>query len=808
MTTTTAPPSDAQLVAAVERGDEAAIDAAYTALAAGVSPALLLALVKAMLGLGLGRVAEAILTTVGKPLLVEPSVARLAERLGRLPGGEVPSVEQQAWARRNLAALLAAGHATGVAGLDRLQDWMASEDIVILRDRLGRTQAMRREAGGSLRFVLPFRLQVAPAMASRFAACSPPFAAVAGLAPPHVLLDLLLAERNSRHPPRLLLAEVDPLVVAAWLRSGDLVESIASTRLVCRFGQGGLGAYLAELESGSDLPPVQELFVLRPEVAIGLGFGDIKARSHRIWAATSDRLTAEARVRYGDRGPAHWLPRFRAALTGRQSLRIAGIASRHTAVLRHMMRDLLGAFEARGHATTWLAEPTAASSMVDTVGPFAREDFDLAVSFNYLRSHPQPLLPVELPYVCWMQDVIQTAQTREAGESQGPLDLLVVASGGFYESCFGYPVQQSIDAPNLTSWSTYGAIGDEPRAPRGPALLYVGHGWEPPELLIEQLARTRPARVLLEAALAGFRSGLAEGGAIAGFDRMRIEARALEPLGGPPSGQAFTLHWTMQSLYDRLFRHQALEWAARWCETHGQRFVIHGEGWERHPTLGRYAAGPIENGRPLGEACRDAMVVLHANGNASLHQRLLDGAAAGGCVLTRWNPADEMPRHHRTLAAIVGRHGISTMAGLLDFAAKDVATREAVAGLERTLGCAIARDSDPRRAEDRRVIQATAFWPEETLGEDGLFKHMTSDRGLMTPHGAEDIDGFAAASFRSEAELVRQLDAIAGDDALRVSLAAPMRESVRQQFTVEWLAGAILERMTAMLERAAAASAS
>jgi len=271
-----------------------------------------------------------------------------------------------------------------------------------------------------------------------------------------------------------------------------------------------------------------------------------------------------------------------------------------------------------------------------------------------------------------------------------------------------------------------------------------------------------------------------------------LRARGIAP---PRAGHL--LYWTIQSLYDRLFRHQALDWAARWCAARGRRFAIYGKGWEQHPTLGQYAAGVVENGPALGRLCRDAGVVLHANGNASLHQRLLDGIAAGGCVLTRWNPADDVPRFARQLQHQLHATSVKTLRAAME---RDAALREVVSGFEASLGCTVAANRDA----DRAAIRATGLWPLDTLEDAAFYRQLSAANSFLTPHGAADLDGFHATTYRSADELASLLDRVFGSPGERDALRLPLRGSVQASFTMEWLASAIVAKMSSMLERATA----
>ena len=74
-------------------------------------------------------------------------------------------------------------------------------------------------------------------------------------------------------------------------------------------------------------------------------------------------------------------------------------------------------------------------------------------------------------------------------------------------------------------------------------------------------------------------------------------------------------------------------------------------GWENHPTLSEFAAGPADNGRELLCIYRASKINLQLMPAGFIHQRALDGLASGGFFLTRFIPQDVRGRVLRRLQA-------------------------------------------------------------------------------------------------------------------------------------------------------------
>jgi hypothetical protein len=785
------------------RGDGLAIDSALRATSRGISPATLLEIVKGLVARGTPALGAAMLRSLGAPLLADPAIRQLATQLAAMRSRTMPRDAQRSHEAANRRALEAVGIAVPDTALALVDDDMV--DVVV--DVAGLAHPIVRIATdddpGVPMPAAALRFRLTDDERAMIAKAWPPFVGLVGLPSAHLLAELLAVENGRHVAPAYVAFESDARAILGWLRCADHGAAIRSGRLRVSLGVAAVERHVAAMRETTAIPPIRSLVVLRPDSGLAGACRLLPERTAEAWSAASAALAGRAQARVAARLPDDLVRVYRAVRRGEGKLRVAGIVQRHTKVVRGMMVELLAAFEALGHETTAITEPEA-MPLVDRSRPFADRDFDLVVAVNYLRAHPDRFVPVELPFVSWMQDGVSFAMDRAAGRAQSATDLLVAASPGFWETNFGYPPGQSVQAANLTSWRTYGRIGDSVREAGAPDVVYVGHGWESAELV----GRSRCASPVAATIVAGFvgecRARLARGEYPPGFERMRILAGEIARHGVHVGDNGQGLYWTCQTAFDRLVRHEALEWAAAWARARRRRFAIYGAGWEKHPTLASFAAGEIENGEPLGRLCRDAAVTLHANGNASLHQRLLDGFAAGGLVLTRWNPADEMPRHARALAARAESEGWRSVADLEAATLSDAAVREERDALERTLGCWLRPTGDARRTNDVEVIRRTAFWPAETQHDDGLLRQLCGHGGLMTTEGAADIDGFERTVYRSRDELFTLLDRVTSNTEARDDLRTATRECVRRRFTMESLASRIVGAMTGLVLRGTA----
>jgi hypothetical protein len=97
-----------------------------------------------------------------------------------------------------------------------------------------------------------------------------------------------------------------------------------------------------------------------------------------------------------------------------------------------------------------------------------------------------------------------------------------------------------------------------------------------------------------------------------------------------------TRHYAIP-LAERIFRHEALAWAADICDRRGWRLKLFGRGWQDHPRFAPCAAGEVDHGDELRSAYQSAAANLHISITALVHQRVMECAHSGGLPLCRLN---------------------------------------------------------------------------------------------------------------------------------------------------------------------------
>lgn len=321
-------------------------------------------------------------------------------------------------------------------------------------------------------------------------------------------------------------------------------------------------------------------------------------------------------------------------------LRVLIITSRYTSYVKHAAMDLAESFHTNGHSAQVLQELNAWSTInalaylerIETYHPH------VLLSINFPRSLLGHAIPKNWPFVCWAQDAMQhvfSDSTQRASET----DLW---AGHVYHAALeraGYSADQILERPVCVSEKKFNS-GNHPSESCKPAsrftadIAYVSHRSETPEQAADRLAHvTNIPLVILQETLRQVE------GVCAAWNEPRNEY-LLEQVTHGLANRLGSQHNSAQvdqlrtqvvlPLAEQVLRHTTLEWAAEIANTHGLRLRIYGRGWDTHPTLNAFAAGPIAHGSSLSSCYASARIHLHASPLGCTHQRVAECALSGG----------------------------------------------------------------------------------------------------------------------------------------------------------------------------------
>ncbi len=609
-----------------------------------------------------------------------------------------------------------------------------------------------------------------------------------GLGDGHYFRRVYEATKNTflNYSCALYVVEPDPVSLAVVLHLHDWADILRDDRILWFLGDGWPDRLRRILDDDPDLPLPRQVFHFNHRPRSGPG-SSIEAVHHAVAFREANLLRSLERIEaaYRSRDLPYWAKRFDEALSGQgEPLRILAAVSRHTTFLQYSMRDAKRALEAQGHQCIVLTEssdhhvtsPITYHRTIEQLRP------DLFFNIDHLRPEFEGILPANLPLLTWDQDFLPHVFTPENLRRLSPLDFVV-------GSCKARCIEQGCDPrqflnsiiPTCPEQFSGDPLTDAERERYDSDLSYVSHASQTPEQFHQQERSSwgdPNARRLLDILFELTSEML-------GPDRVMRGAKAMKILDEGCRRAGLVLHdpavrnrltdWYLWRLADRMFRHEALTWAADWAQLRGKSLRIYGNNWDQHPTLADFAAGPAQNGRELLCVYRASRINLQLMPAGFLHQRAMDGLAGGGFFLARRTPQD------LSGAALRSLHRRMTELDIRD-------TRRLLAA------------EDP---ELRRLLHAYCgdLVQQVKPDSDFLYQYIVSLADLHHPD--EVFTDFERILFDSSVEFAHKADLFLADDRKRERLANEMRVVVVERFSYRAFMDRFLRAMAGYLRQAA-----
>lgn len=356
---------------------------------------------------------------------------------------------------------------------------------------------------------------------------------------------------------------------------------------------------------------------------------------------------------------------FAALYSSGKPLKILGITSRYTTFLQYSMRDWLAAFDRLGHRTRLFIEGGDHEVPNNLAIAAACAEFkpDLIVVIDHYRREMDGL-PEEVPVVMWVQDALTTLFCTKAGAAQGERDYALGFAQLRMIHEFGYPAERYMPAVVGVNEQRFTPrqLSAAEQAQFSCDVSFVSHASEPAEAMIKaeiDRLRSAPAVRLLSTIFDQLKAVYDGGGIVtepavirALIDRsMRDTQTTLPPEQMPSLMDLFT-----QRINNALFRHQSLHWLAEM----GADLRLYGRGWEKHPTLHRFARGVADNVNQLSLIYQASRINLQVSPHGAVHQRVLEGLASGGFFLIRHCPGDVVERDFMAISRWCAQHNVTT----------------------------------------------------------------------------------------------------------------------------------------------------
>ena len=456
-----------------------------------------------------------------------------------------------------------------------------------------------------------------------------------------------------------------------------------------------------------------------------------------------------------------------------RKLKVLGITSRFTTFLQHSMRDWLAGFEQLGHETRLAIEDHdhKVGTNLTLASTCAEFKPDLIIIIDHYRRELGGL-PEKVPMVMWVQDALANIFRREAGTAQGPLDYAMGFAKMELVHDFGYPANRFMSAVIGCDERRFAPTPLSPREQSefGCDVSFVSHASTPADVLLQaeiDRANTPEAESLLRKIYDQLKAIYETGGVVTEpiqIRRLIDLAMAKTKTCIPDSEMPKLMEMFMQRINNALFRHQSLNWLAEM----GVDLRLYGAGWEKHPTLSRFARGAADNKNQLSQIYRASRISLHVSPHGAVHQRLIEGLACGGFFLLRRCAGDVMERHYQTIWNWCVANGISTDPQLKSRAEPYIA--EAIAQAAGILHLDPFAMKRPFIEELRECAQS----------------------GYIGSAGTIWGENYDAIAFGSAAELGQKVTQYLSDESERRRIAETMRDVVLQRFTYAAMARRLL----------------
>ncbi len=378
-------------------------------------------------------------------------------------------------------------------------------------------------------------------------------------------------------------------------------------------------------------------------------WGGAIAEGLRELARTQQHEDQRARARlnalWATRGIDHWKRRYEDILAGREPARILMLTSRYSTFVQHAAKDLAEAFSEMECEARVLMEPDEHATLTTLyyLGEVEQFDPDLIVSINFPRAALGNVLPDGWPFVCWVQDAMPHLFSG-AYAPKTPLDFM---AGHIYADAAArarYTSESLLQHPVCVSTKKFhpGALNKQHADQFQCDIAYVSHRAQTPDIFHERFVAGAGIPPSLLPAVQRCRTSVREAvsawpteSRTSAFNAAAAElAKDLGRPGDARMADLFLYQYVLP-LGELLLRHETLEWAAQIAQTARLSFNIYGRGWEEHPTLSLFAAGPVGHGDELRACYQSAAVHLHASVLGCGHQRVWECALSGGLPLCR-----------------------------------------------------------------------------------------------------------------------------------------------------------------------------
>ncbi len=343
---------------------------------------------------------------------------------------------------------------------------------------------------------------------------------------------------------------------------------------------------------------------------------------------------------------------------GAERPRAVLLATRFSPVLPHCARDVARVLERAGWETCCLIENHESDVMTPVRIAQTIQSFrpHLMMGFNRFRVDDVGVLPEELVYLTWLQDIVPSIESGNMREHIGQRDFVMTA----YESTsrvLGVPASSTFRCQCFARMPEFDEAPHETMFEHD--IVYLSNAgytdaWIEDRTQIwarHQRLSWPTVRELLHDMRARYEADDAFGSS--GELGTWLCARL-----GLDADDATGIHrWSscLGYAYTAFHRYQSLRWAIAGARERGLRVAIYGDGWSKRPEFRAYFRGKTEKGYEGERIQRVSRFTLVAEPNPALaHWRGLECARAGGFPIFRAHPHNHVFGELHTMVTSLG----------------------------------------------------------------------------------------------------------------------------------------------------------
>ncbi|MBU0717540.1 MAG: hypothetical protein KJ749_04765, partial [Planctomycetes bacterium] len=468
--------------------------------------------------------------------------------------------------------------------------------------------------------------------------------------------------------PRIYLIETDVTWFGITLYVCESVDRLCDERTLLFIGVDAVDR-LVDYLNGRPMLSAPEFAVRLTATGEAMGpqvFEALQPRAVQL-AERADK-TRESVHRYYESLPAdHWKKRF--GQHPAKPLCVLGLTSRFTTYLQYSMRDWAAAFEQRGHEFRVLTEANDHDLLpaFHTAEAIEKSEPDLIVCIDHFRHEYRENIPGNVPFVGWIQDALPHLYRRECGQALGRLDYYIARDVRSLVKTFRYPASRGIAWPMVTNDRQFSSarMSDEELAPYRCDFSFVSsHSKLPADYHEERRGEFQNDSNLLRLIDCLFKlleqahhDHPVQAASLLGQLLDRAQAMTGVTLASADSASVLKTSY-LYPVSELIFRQYTLAWVADYCDQTGRTLHLYGNGWEKHPRFAKYARGFADNGQELRAIYQASKINLQITTFGAVHQRMLDGLAAGGFFLIRRTLGDTIHDLGRRLLAAIRQYNV------------------------------------------------------------------------------------------------------------------------------------------------------